>query len=313
MTVSANPLAAKVTLDALSLIKRELGVKTILGVSNVSFALPQREKINSTFFALALRAGLDAAIINPSSAAMMDVYYSYKALNSLDEDCTDYINRFSGVVVETKEVAVSKRDELLGAVVDGLEEKAYELTVDKLKTQEAQDIINEYLVPALDEVGKGFESKRIFLPQLLKSAKAAQRAFAAVNEAMSKGVPREPKGKIILATVKGDVHDIGKNIVKVMLENYGYEVIDLGKDVPCENIVNEAQRTGATLVGLSALMTTTVPAMEETIKLIRDRGVECKVMVGGAVLTAEYAERIGADFYAKDATEAVDIAEKVFN
>ncbi len=313
MTVSANPFAAKVTLDALSLIKRELGVKTILGVSNVSFALPQREKINSTFFALALSAGLDAAIINPSSAAMMDTYYSYKALNFLDEDCADYINRFSGTVAETKEVKSEKRDELLCAVIDGLEEKAYEITVDRLKTQDAQEIINGYLVPALNEVGKGFESNRIFLPQLLKSAKAAQRAFAAVNEAVAKGTPREPKGKIVLATVKGDVHDIGKNIVKVMLENYGYEVIDLGKDVPCEEIADEIKNTGAKLVGLSALMTTTVPSMEDTINLLRESGIECKVMVGGAVLTAEYAQRIGADFYAKDATGAVDIAEKVFS
>ncbi len=312
MTVSANPLAAKVTLDALSMIKEELGVKTILGVSNVSFALPQREKINSIFFALALSAGLDAAIINPSSAAMMDAYYSYKALNSLDEDFADYINRFSAAVVETRKAKTSDRDALICAVVDGLEEKAYELAVDKLKVQDAQELINTCLVPALNEVGNGFEEKRIFLPQLLKSAKAAQRAFSAVNEAISKGTPREPKGKIIIATVKGDVHDIGKNIVKVMLENYGYEVIDLGKDVPCEKIVDEAQRTGAELIGLSALMTTTVPAMEDTIKLLREKGLDCKVMVGGAVLTAEYAQQIGADFYAKDATGAVAIAEKVF-
>ena len=312
MTVSANALAPKITLDALSMIKKELGVKTILGVSNVSFALPQREKINSTFFALALRAGLDAAIINPSSAAMMDTYYSYSALNGFDEDCAGYIARFSDTPAQPQQIKTDKRDELVSAVIDGLEERAYEIAAQRLKNTEPQTVINSYLVPALDEVGRSFEESRIFLPQLLKSAKAAQSAFAAVNEVLSAGGKQDTKGQIIIATVKGDVHDIGKNIVKVMLENYGYEVIDLGKDVPCEKIADEAQRLGVKLVGLSALMTTTVPSMEETIKLIRSRGLDCKVMVGGAVLTAEYAKQIGADFYAADAMESVGIAEKVF-
>lgn len=314
MTVGASPDAAKVTLDTLVLIKKELGVKTVLGVSNVSFGLPQRDVINATFFAEALCHGLDAGIINPSSDAMMNTYYSHNALNGFDYLCAEYGRYIENL---TEHVAVTttveKQTTLFAAIKGGLAQKAYDLTVAELMNSEPQKIVADILVPALDEVGKGFENKTLFLPQLIKSAEAAQNAFTAIKEKLSlTGEVREPKGKILLATVKGDIHDIGKNIVKVMLENYGYEVVDLGRNVDCELIVATAKEQDIKLIGLSALMTTTVPAMENIIKLVKASKMPCKIMVGGAVITAEYAKQINADYYADDAMGSVSIAEKVF-
>jgi 5-methyltetrahydrofolate--homocysteine methyltransferase len=314
MTVGASADAAKITLDSLALIKKELGVKTVLGVSNVSFGLPQRDVINATFFAEALCRGLDAAIINPLSDAMMNTYYSHNALNGLDYLCAEYGNYIEEL---TEHVAVTataeKQTTLYAAIKGGLAQRTYDLTMAELNSSEPQTVVAEILVPALDEVGKGFENKTLFLPQLIKSAEAAQNAFVAIKEKLSlTGESHQPKGKILLATVKGDIHDIGKNIVKVMLENYGYEVVDLGRNVDCELIAGTVRELDIKLVGLSALMTTTVPAMENIIKMIKSGKSDCKIMVGGAVVTAEYAKQINADFYAADAMASVSIADEIF-
>ncbi|HZJ77276.1 MAG TPA: homocysteine S-methyltransferase family protein [Clostridia bacterium] len=313
MTVSASPDAAKVTLESVALIKKTLGVKTVLGVSNVSFGLPSREVINSVFFAQALSCGLDVAIINPGSVQMMNAYYSHNALAGLDEQCTDYINNLSSLNKPNEKM--TKKADLYTSIIQGFSDSAYKQTKQELSSKNANDIIEGVLVPALDEVGKAFENKTLFLPQLIKSAYAAQKAFLAIKENIAKSneCKQESKGNIVIATVKGDVHDIGKNIVKVMLENYGYNVIDLGKNVDCELIVNTVCAQNARLLGLSALMTTTVPSMKRTIQLIKDRGIDCKVMVGGAVLTPEYSKTIGADFYAKDAMQGISIAKEVFS
>lgn len=312
LAVSSSPDAAKVTLQSLALIKKTLGVKTVLGVSNVSFGLPSRDVLNSTFFSLALYNGLDACIINPGSSMMMNVYYAFKALLGLDEQCGEYIRKLSAQgspYTETK-----RRQTLFDSILGGMAESACELTIKELQRRPPQDIVESILVPALDEVGKGFDNKTLFLPQLMKCAQAAQSAFAVINENLAKnGCKQKNKGRIVIATVKGDIHDIGKNIVKVMLENYGYEVIDLGRDTDSELIAKTVENEGIRLLGLSALMTTTVPSMEQTIKLIRDRGLDCKIMVGGAVMTPEYAKKIKADFYAKDAMAGVSIAKKVFD
>lgn len=314
MTVGASPDAAKVTLDALQLIKNELGVTTVLGVSNVSFGLPQRDVINATFFAEALCHGLDAAIINPCIDAMMNTYYSHNALNGFDYLCAEYGNYIENL---TEHVAVTttveKQTTLFAAIKGGLSQKTYDLTIAELMHSEPQLVVANILVPALDEVGKGFENKTLFLPQLIKSAEAAQNAFTAIKEKLSStGQVSEPKGKILLATVKGDIHDIGKNIVKVMLENYGYEVVDLGRNVDCALIIETAKEQNIKLIGLSALMTTTIPAMENIIKLAKLNKMPCKIMVGGAVITAEYAKQINADYYADDAMGSVSIADEVF-
>lgn len=315
MTVGASADAAKITLEALALIKKKLHVRTVLGVSNVSFGLPQRDVINATFFAEALCRGLDAAIINPCSDAMMNTYYSHNALNGLDYLCANYGRYIEAL---TEQVAVTapaeKQTSLYAAIKGGLAQKTYELTVEELKTTDAQRVVAEILVPALDEVGRGFENKTLFLPQLIKSAEAAQNAFAAIKESLSfSGEVRRVKGRILMATVKGDIHDIGKNIVKVMLENYGYEVVDLGRNVECELIVKTAVEQNIRLIGLSALMTTTAPAMETVIRLLRENKTDCKVMVGGAVVTDEYAAGIHADYYAADAMASVAIADEVFS
>jgi 5-methyltetrahydrofolate--homocysteine methyltransferase len=314
MTVGASADAAKITLDSLALIKKELGVKTVLGVSNVSFGLPQRDVINATFFAEALCRGLDVGIINPSSDAMMNTYYSHNALNGLDYLCLEYGNYIEALTEQVAVVTtVEKQTSLYAAIKGGLAQRTYELTMAELKNSEPQKVVAGILVPALDEVGKGFENKTLFLPQLIKSAEAAQNAFAAIKEKLSlTGEVHKVKGKILLATVKGDIHDIGKNIAKVMLENYGYEVVDLGRNVDCELIAATAAEQNIKLVGLSALMTTTVPAMENIIKLIKSKTNDCKIMVGGAVVTAEYAKQINADFYAADAMNGVSIADEIF-
>lgn len=340
MSVSADKESAKVTLDSLKGIKERYQGRTSLGVSNISFGLPNRDFINAAFFTMAMQNGLDAAIMNPGSGEMMKAYYTFCALQGYDENFADYIDYASSLpavsaapktsadsVAEsgkaggvtgsktsgTEGKGADQQDPLIEAIVKGLKERAAHLTEEYLQTMESIEIIDGKLIPALDIVGKGFEEKRVFLPQLLMSAEAAKSAFDVIKEKMqAKGAAEEKKGRIILATVKGDIHDIGKNIVKVLLENYGYDVIDLGKDVPPELIVKTAKEEGIRLIGLSALMTTTVPAMEETIKMIHEQGIECKVMVGGAVLTQEYADMIHADKYAKDAMESVRYAEKIF-
>lgn len=315
MTVSADKNAAAVTLDALKLIKEKTGCKTSLGVSNVSFGLPARENINATFLTLALNAGLDLAIINPFSEPVMKSYYSFNAITGKDGLFKDYIaySEKLAPAVNTKPVdAQNAEDGLKTAVIKGLESDAERLTAALLNTKKPLEIINEEIIPALDEIGKGYEEKTVYLPQLLMSAEAAKAAFDKIKEkaAYKSG---DLKCDFVLATVRGDIHDIGKNIVRLLLENYGFNVIDLGKDVPPERVVKEITERHAPLCGLSALMTTTVPAMEETVKLIKRTAPWCKTVVGGAVLTKEYADKMGADYYAKDAMETVRFAEKIFN
>lgn len=321
MTVSSDPQGALTTLEAVRRVREELGGKTILGVSNISFGLPQREIINASFFAMALMNGLNAAIINPNSEAMMRSLYSFRALSALDENCTDYIGRYGGQSAPLAPVKAAGRMETAGgtpgellreSVVKGLREQAAEQAALALKEAEPLEIINLHMIPALDSVGKGFEKGTIFLPQLLMSAEAAKAAFEVIKDAMAgRGQTQEKKGVIILATVKGDIHDIGKNIVKVLLENYSYQVVDLGRDVSPEKIAEETVKYHAPLVGLSALMTTTVPSMEETIRLLRKEAPWARVMAGGAVLTEEYAKAIGADAYCRDAMASVTCAQKV--
>ena len=326
MTISSEKDGAKVTLKALKRVREEFGVRTVLGVSNISFGLPRRPIVNSYFYAMAMQNGLTAGIINPSSEDMMKAYRSYNALMGFDENCTNYISTYAGttetVTVQASQAAAAAGNAPKAAGVEmtlkyaierGLKEEAHHITRDLIGTREPLDIIQEELITALNVVGEGFEKGTVFLPQLLMSADAAKIAFAVIKDVLaSSGQEEEKKEKIILATVKGDIHDIGKNIVKVLLENYGFDVIDLGKDVPPEAIVEKAVEENVTLVGLSALMTTTVVSMEETIKLLREKKPDCKVMVGGAVLNQDYADMIGADFYGKDAMQSVHYAQKFF-
>lgn len=315
MTVSSDSQGALTTLETLRRIRDDLGGKSILGVSNISFGLPQREIINAAFFTMALENGLNAAIINPNSEAMMRAYYSYRALAGLDPQCGGYIRAYGGQkkneipVKEEKDTASSR---LFSAIIRGLKEGAAKSAKELLTEQAPLEIINQTMIPALDFVGQGFEKGTIFLPQLLMSAEAAKAAFEVIKDQMQKlGQAQEKKGKIILATVQGDIHDIGKNIVKVLLENYSYEIIDLGRDVPPETVAERAVLEQVPIVGLSALMTTTVPSMEATIRLLRKRAPWVKIMVGGAVLTRDYAKSIGADCYCKDAMASVNYAESI--
>jgi len=316
MTVSADERAACATLEALGTIRRELGCHTSLGVSNVSFGLPQREALNSVFFALALENGLSAAIMNPYSADMMRTYYTYNALKGNDPNCARYIEAaatFATVGAATPAAAAEPTagSGLQQAITKGLKERAGEETALLLKTTPPLDIVQNEIVSALNTVGEGFEKKTVYLPQLLMSAEAAGVAFEQIKAVMPAG---ESRGVcVVLATVQGDIHDIGKNIVKLLLENYGFEVVDLGRDVSPETVVQAVLDRRAPLVGLSALMTTTVPAMEETVRLLKAQAPFCKTMVGGAVLTAEYAACIGADAYAKDAMEGVRLAQALTN
>lgn len=349
MTMSTDDNSANVTLETVRRIK-EQGGRTVLGVSNISFGLPQREVITSSFFLLAMGAGLSAGIINPNSAAMRQAYDSFCVLGGFDAQCMNYIEKYavatpvppagtisapvqggsasaSGSESSSGSAGLSGKTatgggtsqnqlelSLTDCIVKGLKEQSYKATIETLKTKDAMAVINEELVPALDIVGKGFEKGTVFLPQLLMSAEAAKAGFEAIKEHMeSQGSVQEKKATIVIATVKGDIHDIGKNIVKVLLENYGYDVIDLGKDVPPELVVDTVVEKHAPLCGLSALMTTTVVSMEETIKKLREKAPWCKVMVGGAVLTQEYADMIGADFYGKDAMQSVHYAEELLN
>jgi 5-methyltetrahydrofolate--homocysteine methyltransferase len=316
LTVSADSAAAVTTLRSLALIKSELGVRTVLGVSNVSFGLPEREAVHAAFCTLAVYHGLDAAILNPGSAAMLRACRTGYLLAGRDVQCKGYIAGASGAASETPSGASPKPKEALTLteiILRGLKDQAYAETMRLLETTPPLELIDKYLAAALNIVGAGFEKGEIFLPQLLLSAETVKNAFEAVKTRLSAvGEPSASKGTIVVATVQGDIHDIGKNIVKTMLENYGYEIIDLGRDVPVRRIVDTVAEKKIRLLGLSALMTTTVPAMEEVIRELAKGKISCKVMVGGAVLTQTYADRIGADFYAKDAMGAVHCAQKVF-
>ena len=316
MTISSEPDGAKVTLETLRRLRDDLNVNTVLGVSNISFGLPARPVVNAAFYTMAMMNGLSAGIINPSSEDMMKAWYAYHALMGLDANCESYIDHYSNVQTANaapsengKKTAVSLRE----SIEKGLKEDAALITSELSETQEPLGIINTELIPALNHVGDGFEAGTLFLPQLLMSAEAAKSAFAILKDKMDKsGEVQEKIGTIILATVKGDIHDIGKNIVKVLLENYSFDVIDLGKDVAPEQIVDMVLDKNVKLVGLSALMTTTVVSMEETIRMLREQAPQCKVMVGGAVLNQEYADMIGADFYGKDAMQSVRYAQELF-
>lgn len=313
MTISSEKEGAKVTLEALRKVREVYGVRTVLGVSNISFGLPKRPIINSYFYSMAMQNGLTAGIINPSSEEMRRSYDSYVALMGYDTNCESYISKYAAVTTEQPVQKQLSQMTLRYAIEKGLKEEAYKITKELVLEREPLEIVKEELIPALNTVGDGFERGSVFLPQLLMSADAAKIAFAVLKEKLGAGEKKEEKKeKILLATVKGDIHDIGKNIVKVLLENYGFEVVDLGKDVAPEVIVERMQKDDIHLVGLSALMTTTVVNMEETIRQIRKTKPECKIMVGGAVLNQEYADQIGADFYGKDAMQSVRFAQSVF-
>lgn len=310
LTVSSDKNAPSVTLEAIRKLNG-MGIKTSLGISNVSFGLPSRDYVNSVFFSHALSVGLDAVIMNPYSNEMMKTYYAHNALMGIDDMCAEYI----GFASNNQAVATATQTEnttLERAILKGLKREASEKTKELLVDKKPLEIVNDYIIPALDKVGEEYERGKIFLPQLLMSAETATVAFDVVKSAMV-GDGESNKGDIILATVKGDIHDIGKNIVKVILENYGYRVYDLGKDVSPKSVLECAEKTGARLIGLSALMTTTVPAMEATIKLVKSKLPDAKFMVGGAVLTPEYAQMIGADNYSKDAMDAVKYVKQIFN
>lgn len=319
LTVSAEQAACGETLRALHRVKTELGCKTCLGVSNISFGLPNRELVNSTFLTMALEEGLDLPIINPNVAAMTGAVRAYRVLANLDQNSLDFIAAYNDAPAAPKPQAQTDVS-LADAVYSGLKAEAAAVTERLLESRDAMQLVNEMLIPALDRVGEDFEKNKIFLPQLIQSANTAQACFDVIKRHLSQsGGASVSKGKIIVATVKGDIHDIGKNIVKVLLDNYGYTVVDLGKDVDPRAVVDAAVEQNIRMIGLSALMTTTLKSMEDTIALIRrtpalqnpDGSSQCKVFVGGAVLTKDYAMKIGADFYCRDAKESVDAAKKV--
>lgn len=315
LTASAEQEAVRETLNAVRLVKEKLRLKTVLGVSNISFGLPNRELINQTFLTLALAHGLDLPIINPNSAPMTGAVRAFHVLYNYDKGAAEFIGEYSDKTVLPApggEDAGIQAESLGGAIEKGLKNDAAGLTARLLQSNEPMDIINEHIIPALDKVGEDFNKGVLFLPQLIWSATAAQSAFEAIKVRLSAdNASAVSRGKIVLATVKGDIHDLGKNIVKILLENYGYTVIDLGRDVDCEAVVEAAKWHKADIVGLSALMTTTLKSMEQTIALLRESNVKAKIMVGGAVLTPEFAKKIGADYYAFDARQAVDIAKEV--
>ena len=321
LTVSAEQEAAAQTLAALRRVKEELGLKTVLGVSNISFGLPARPLVNQNFLTMAMTCGLDLPIINPNLDMMMAAVRSYHLLMNIDAQARDFIAAYGGADVSSSIVggfaapaAAPAGERSLEQIVEaGLKGEAGAAARRLLETRDPMAVVDEVLIPALDRVGADFEAGRVFLPQLIQAAAAAQAAFEVIRERLSgrSGGEEAPKGTVVLATVKGDIHDIGKNIVKVLLENYGYPVVDLGRDVEPAAVVRAARKYAAPLVGLSALMTTTLGSMEATIRLLREEGLPCKVVVGGAVLTADYARKIGADFYARDAKQSVDVARKV--
>ena len=324
LTASAQQEGAVQTLEALTRCKKELGVRTVLGVSNISFGLPCRGYLNTTFLTMAMAAGLDLAIMNPNTPEMMAAVRAYRVLTSQDKQSTDYVAAYADVQIQTTQTSKSAAtvaevgaaapggDALFEAVRRGLKAEARAAADAALTMREPLDVVNTSLIPALDAVGDGFEKGTVFLPQLLQAATAAQAAFESIKAKIAaSGQAQGSKGKIVIATVKGDVHDIGKNIVRVILENYGYDVLDLGRDVAPERVVEAVRQTGAKLVGLSALMTTTVPNMQATIEALHAAGLDCKVMVGGAVLTPDYARNIGADYYCKDAKASADLAKQL--
>ncbi len=313
LTASVQQAEVRETLRAMELVKERLGVRTVLGVSNISFGLPEREILNVSFLTLAMAHGLDLPILNPNAKAMMDAIDAFNVLYNRDKGSARYLERHAAASAAPAPAKTGGLP-LTECVLSGLKDAAGEATASLLaEGRDPMSIVNELLIPALDRVGAEFESGKLFLPQLIQSATAAQAGFEEIKKSLAaqKTDRSVSKGTIVLATVKGDIHDIGKNIVKVILENYGYAILDLGKDVPPERVVQAAKDSGAPLVGLSALMTTTVASMAETIRLLRAEGLACRVMVGGAVLTPEYAAQIGADFYAKDAKASADIAREV--
>ena len=324
LTASAQQEGAVQTLEALTRCKKELGVRTVLGVSNISFGLPCRGYLNTTFLTMAMAAGLDLAIMNPNTPEMMAAVRAYRVLTSQDKQSSDYVAAYADVQIQTTQTSKSAAtvaevgaaapggDALFEAVRRGLKAEARAAADAALTMREPLDVVNTSLIPALDAVGDGFEKGTVFLPQLLQAATAAQAAFESIKAKIAaSGQAQGSKGKIVIATVKGDVHDIGKNIVRVILENYGYDVLDLGRDVAPERVVEAVRQTGAKLVGLSALMTTTVPNMQATIEALHAAELDCKVMVGGAVLTPDYARNIGADYYCKDAKASADLAKQL--
>ena len=293
-------------------MRQELGLHTVLGVSNISFGLPGRENLTAAFLTQAMAMGLDLPIVNPNLKSVMDAIACHKALSGEDAGCEAYITRFAPTQAEKKAAPQQEKRTLEEAVLKGLGEEVKERTLEALGTLTELEVVDKLLIPALDVVGEQYEKEKIFLPQMISAANAASMGFEVVKQSLAaKGQGGQSKGKIVIATVQGDIHDIGKNIVKIVLENYGYTVIDLGRDVPVETVVETAMREKPGIVGLSALMTTTVPAMAETIAALKAAGYPGKTMVGGAVLTAEYAKKIGADYYAADAKQSADIAKAV--
>ncbi len=313
LTVSAQQEDAIETLKAIKMIKENLGLKTVLGVSNISFGLPNRSIINEVFLSQALAYGLDLPIINPNNENMMNIIMGHNVLHNIDKNSKRYIEKFSDVLItsDSSHKLDKKTLDLSQIIISGTKNEARSATIKLLQSNEALEIVDSIIIPSLDRVGEMYEKEKIFLPQLIQAAETVKEAFEVIKENLTSSADLN-KGTILLATVKGDIHDIGKNIVKVVLENYGYKIIDLGRDISAERIVDEAKKNNIKLIGLSSLMTTTVKSMEETIRLLRKEYSACKVLVGGAVLTNEYSAKIGADFYAKDAKEAVDIAKKFF-
>lgn len=325
LTASAQQAEVKETLKAVRMVKEELGLHTVLGVSNISFGLPCRPLVNRTFLALAMENGLDLPIINPNDEDMMGTIFAFEMLHNRDENAQNFIERYRDVSLGTMTRGnddsstpsggkpEGTENELLYALEKGMKGETVHAVRKLLETKDEMTVVNDYLIPALDKVGQGFEKGTIFLPQMMQAATAAQGGFEVIKERLAaNGKAGVSKGQVVIATVKGDIHDIGKNIVKVIMENYGFEMIDLGRDVPVETIVNMVVEKNIRLVGLSALMTTTLKSMEETIAAVRAAAPDCKFLVGGAVLTPDYAEKIGADYYCKDAMKSVEAAKEVF-
>ena len=311
LTVSAQQDEAMETIKAIKMVKENLGCKTILGVSNISFGIPNRQALNNTYLNLALGAGLDLAIINTEDRTMVESIYAYKVISNMDKGCLDYIEKFKFVSNDNKTKERKNYDNLTleDAIERGLKEEAKDLTLKILESHDEHFVLDKVLIPALDVVGTKYDKGELFLPQMIQAAETVKVSLNIIKERLSKNNNTSSKGKIIVATVQGDIHDIGKNIVKIMLENYGYEVIDLGKDVPIEEVVKRAKEENIQLIGLSALMTTTVENMKKTIKALKENNINARVFVGGAVVTEEYAQKINADYYSKDAKSAVEIAK----
>ncbi len=329
LTASAQQKEVNETLRAVKMVKEKLGLKTALGVSNISFGLPMRIIVNRTFLAMAMECGLDLPIINPNEEDMMSAIYAFNVLKNVDKNAVRYIERYGEAAMEpgrlVRKGGVQSREDGHGdgaaegdgdifyCIEKGIKAGTVAAVEELLRSHDEMELVNDFLIPALDNVGKGFEKGTIFLPQMLQAATAAQAGFDVIKNRLAESDKESVSlGEVVIATVKGDIHDIGKNIVKVIMENYGYRMIDLGRDVPAERIVETVVERDVRLVGLSALMTTTLKSMEETIAAIKAAAPECRVMVGGAVLTADYAERIGADFYCKDAMKSVEAAQEVF-